>query len=103
VDTPFAQLAAVRKAQAEVEEAEGKLRMVKVWTREFDRLAGPMVKRLESLRGVLEDDMPKAVAYLVGVERTLQAYADTRSTAPSAPPADTAGASPPPEAPAEPS
>ena len=95
VDTPFAQLAAVRKAQADVDEAEGKLRMVKLWTREFDRLASPLVKRLESLRGVLEDDMPKAIAYLVGVERALDAYADTRSTAPPAPPAETTETAPP--------
>lgn len=95
VDTPFAQLAAVRKAKADVEEAEGKLRMVKLWTREFDRLAGPMVKRLESLRGVLEEDMPQGIAYLTGVERALHAYADTHSTVPPTPPGDHAGDSPP--------
>ncbi len=104
VDTPFAQLAAVRKAQAEVDEAEGKLRMVKLWTREYDRLTGPMVKRLESLRGVLEEDMPQAIAFLVGIERTLQAYADTHSTAPAiAPQADsTQDDQPAPQPPADP-
>ena len=103
VDTPFPQLAAVRKAQAEVEEAEGKLRLVKVWTREFDRLAGPLVKRMDSLRGVLEEDMPQAIAYLVGVERALQAYADSRSPASAPQPAGaTQPDTPPPEPPAGP-
>ena len=100
VDTPFVQIAAVRKAQAAVEEAEAKLRMIKMWTREFDRLADPMVKRLESLRGVLEEDMPKAIAYLVGIERSLDAYANTRLDGPQAPPA---GADPATSPPADPS
>ena len=50
----------VRKCKAAVEEAEEKLRNVKRWSRDFDHLADPLVKRLESLRYHLDYELPKA-------------------------------------------
>ena len=69
--------AAVNKAKRAVEEATEKLRCVKNWTQNYDGYADPIVKRLESLRQFLSDDMPKAIAYLVNVQRTLAAYSSS--------------------------
>src|SRR5688572_28030126 len=56
-----AQENAVRKAEAAVAEAEEKLRNVKRWSRDFDHMVDPMVKRLEGLRYYLDYDLPKGV------------------------------------------
>ena len=84
--------AAVNKAKHAMDEANEKLRRVKTWTQNYDGYADPIVKRLESLRQFLSDDMPKAIAYLVNVQRTLAAY----SSLPSAE-SVSAATSPPPE------
>jgi beta-galactosidase/beta-glucuronidase len=68
---------AVRKAKRFLEEAEEKLKKTKLWCRNFDNQAAPMVKRLESLRQFLEFDLPKAVHYLAQQQKTLDAYAQT--------------------------
>ena len=75
---------AVRKAKEALAEAEEKLRCVKRWNRDFDGLADPLVKRLESLRSYLDFELPDAVAYLVQAQRTLDAY--TEGPAPEATP-----------------
>lgn len=81
---------AVRKARAAVAEAEEKLRNVKQWTRNFDHCADPMLKRIDGLRALLDHDMPKAIAYLLQAEKTLEAYSEmapaTRPKASSPPP-----------------
>jgi hypothetical protein len=78
---------AVRRAKAAVEEAEEKLRNVKLWTRNFDHCADPLIKRLESFRQVLDHDMPKAISYLLQAQKTLEEYSDRTLSAPaSAPP-----------------
>ena len=81
---------AVRKAKAALEEAEGKLRNVKRWNRDFDSAADPLVKRLESLRSYLDFELPDAIAYLVQAQRTLDAYTESPAPepAPAAPPTD---------------
>ena len=76
-DTTAAQESAVRKAKAALAEAEDKLRAIKQWNRNFDGCADPLVKGLNSLREFLDQDMPKALAYLVQAQRTLEAYAET--------------------------
>src|ERR1700759_1061575 len=53
------QKAAVRKAKLALDQAEEKIRAIKVWTRNFDGQFDPMVKRLDTLRQYLEHDMPK--------------------------------------------
>lgn len=72
------QKSAVRKAKEAVEAAENKLRKVKVWTRDFERMAQPLIMRMESLRSVLNEDMPKAIWHLAQAEKTLDAYMETR-------------------------
>jgi hypothetical protein len=67
---------AVEKAKRALEEAQGRLRRVKQWAQNFDNAADPIVKRMESIRQYLDVDMPKAIAYLVNLQRTLAAYAE---------------------------
>ena len=86
--------AAVNKAKRAKEEAEEKLRCVKKWAQNYEGCADPIVKRLESLRQLLDTDMPKALGYLVNVQRTLAAYA-------SSPMGETVTAAPLPSAPEE--
>lgn len=76
-----ARQAAVNQAKRALTEAEDKLRRVKAWNQNFDHCADPVVKRLESLRELLNQDMPKAISYLVNVQRTLEAYADAQAPA----------------------
>jgi len=76
-DSMTMQKAALRKAQAALDEATEKMRHIKVWTRNFDATFDPMVKRLDGLRFYLEQDMPKAIAYLMDALRALEAYAET--------------------------
>jgi DNA repair ATPase RecN len=77
----MARQAAVSKAQRAVSEAEDKIRKVKSWSQNFDNRADPVVKRLESLRQLLDHDMPKAITYLATAQRTLEAYAETSAPA----------------------
>lgn len=88
-DSTLAQEEAVRKATRAMEEAETKRRNVKKWTRDYDQVLEPLVKKLESLRHYLDHDIPKAIAFLVQAQQTLEAYAGTgpRNASPAPPPA----------------
>ena len=90
---------AVRKARRAVAEAEEKLRHVKKWTRNYDSIVEPMIKQVEGLRGYLDHEMIKSLAYLVQAQKTLEGYSEAMP-APDAgsPPAGTT-----PSAPAQPS
>ena len=76
-----AQKMAVHKAKRALEEAEEKLRNVKLWTRDFDGHLDPRAKKLEALRQVLDFELPKAITYLVEILRTLDSYAGTHPVA----------------------
>lgn len=75
---------AVHKAKRALTHAEEKIRAVQIWTRDFDHLIDPLTRRLESLRQVLDHDLPKGLAVLVQTQRTLEAYAEVAP--PAAPP-----------------
>jgi hypothetical protein len=77
---------AVRKARRSVAEAEEKLRNVKKWNKNYDSIVDPMLKQLEGLRGYLDHDMIKSLAYLVQAQKTLEGYSEA------APPPDSAPA-----------
>ena len=77
---------ALRKAKRAVDEATEKMNKVRMWTRDFDRYADPLVKRLETFRSFLDHTMPKAVHYLEQVERILTSYTDTAVPVDSPPP-----------------
>jgi alkylhydroperoxidase family enzyme len=76
IDSPSAQQAMVRKMRREVEEAEDKLRKIKHWNNSFDSTFDPLAKRMEGLRQFLEQDLPKAIAYLDLQQKTLISYAE---------------------------
>lgn len=67
---------AVRKAKEAVRAAEEKLRKTKLWCRDFDRVAEPLVRRLESFHHYLEHDLPKGVVLLQRLLETLDAYTE---------------------------
>lgn len=85
VDTPSMQQMAVRKARRVLEEAQEKLRLVKIWNRDFDTQADPLVRKLESLRYYLDHELPDAVSFLSQAQRTLETYAETPLPGTSAP------------------
>lgn len=91
IDTPSVQQMQVRKARRALDEAEGKLAMVKKWSRDYDGHADPLSKKLDSLRHHLDQVMPHGVTYLVQAQRTLEGYTETpweqmADTNPAAPP-----------------
>jgi hypothetical protein len=67
---------AVQRAQRAVEEAEGKLKIIKMWNRDFDAKVEPLARQLEKLHTFLSHDLVQAGAYLARAITTLQAYAD---------------------------
>jgi chromosome segregation ATPase len=83
VDNPAAQQMAVRKARAALEEAQSKMERTKHWARDFDRNVDPMARKLDSLRDFVDTDLAKAVAYLVEIQKILDAY--NESPMPAAP------------------
>lgn len=85
VDSPTLQQAAVRKARAALEEAQARAERTKAWARDFDRTIDPLARKADSLRDFLDADLAKAVAYLVEIQKILEAYNET--SAPSANPA----------------
>jgi hypothetical protein len=82
---------AARKARAALDEAAEKLRNVRRWVKNYEPAMDPLLKKLETLRGVLDNDLPLAGAFLVQAQRTLETYAETRLS-PQAGPQDAASA-----------
>lgn len=70
------QTMAVHRAQHAVGEAEEKLVRLKRWDRELESRSAPLLKEIEQLHSFLTAEMPKAIAYLTQVVRTLDAYAE---------------------------
>ncbi|MEI6492119.1 MAG: hypothetical protein WCO94_06195 [Verrucomicrobiota bacterium] len=70
------ELMAARRAKKAFDEAEEKLQSVKRWARNFESCIAPLAKKLESLRGVLDHELPKAVSYLLETQKTLESYAE---------------------------
>jgi hypothetical protein len=64
------------RTQRAVREAEEKLVRLKKWDRELDNRAAPLLKEVEQLHSFLTAEMPKAIAYLSQVVRSLDAYTD---------------------------
>ena len=77
-DVRTAEQMAVMKARQAAEEAHGKLRKIRKWTRDFDNKLLPLVKELEHLRSLLGTDLPKAALHLGQVIKALEAYARVR-------------------------
>jgi chromosome segregation ATPase len=84
-ENPTIQQMAVHKAKRALEEAEAKMRKVKLWMRDFDSAVDPLNKGLNSLRAFLDHDLPQGIAYLVEVQKIMQDYMESQK-APAAPP-----------------
>ena len=65
---------AVTRLRRKVREIEEKLGVLKKWTRNYDNLVDPLVKKLDGLQHLLTHEMPKAVSTLVQSEQALDAY-----------------------------
>jgi hypothetical protein len=67
---------AVRRAQQAVNLAEDKLKQLKHWDRELENRSAPLLKEVEHLHGYLVGELPRAIAQLSQIVRTLDAYTD---------------------------
>ncbi|MEO6052425.1 MAG: hypothetical protein ABIP97_00280 [Chthoniobacterales bacterium] len=70
------QTAAVRKTKQALDDAENKMRSVKRWTRDFEPAVAAPSKKLDSVRQLLDHEMPKAIAYLLETQKILEGYTD---------------------------
>jgi hypothetical protein len=70
------QVMAVQRAERSMRECEGKLNVVKKWSRELESKTEPLVKQTGQLQTYLATDMPRAVAFLDQVMQVLEAYAE---------------------------
>lgn len=70
------ELLAMRRAKMAFVEAEEKLRNVKRWSHNFESSISPLAKKLETLRGVLDHELPRAISYLLEAQKALEFYAE---------------------------
>jgi DNA repair exonuclease SbcCD ATPase subunit len=82
LDNLSAQQAAVHKAKRALDEAQEKMRKVKLWMRDFDGTVEPMAKGLNSLRAYLDHDLPQGIAYLSEVQKIMESYTEMQRPAP---------------------
>jgi hypothetical protein len=73
-----AQQLMVQRAKHAVEEAQQKLAMLKKWDREIDNRSEPLVKQVDQFQSFVATEMPRAIAYLTEVIKTLEAYAEIK-------------------------
>jgi hypothetical protein len=73
-ETTSLQQMVVQRTQRAVREAEEKLARLKKWDRELENRSEPLVKSAEQFHTFLTTEMPKAIAYLAQVVKTLEAY-----------------------------
>ena len=69
-------LMAVQRAERTNREAEAKMAVLKKWDRDLENRTDPLVKQVTQFHSFLATDMTRAVAYLVQVVKSLEAYAD---------------------------
>jgi hypothetical protein len=75
-ETTSLQQMTVNRARHAVHDAEEKLAALKKWDRELDNRSAPLLKEVEQLHSFLTAEMPRAVAQLAQMVRTLDAYAE---------------------------
>jgi archaellum component FlaC len=77
-DNLTVQQMAVHKAKRSLEEAQDKMRKIKIWIRDFDGAVEPLAKGLNSLRGFLDHELPKGIAYLSEVQKIMEGYMEVQ-------------------------
>ena len=85
---------AVQRSRRALEEAEGKLKRIKHWNREFDSRVEPLARQLEKLHTFLANDMVRAAAHLARIVEMLWAYTDAIAPAAAGPTTATSSPSP---------
>ena len=73
-----AQQLIMHKAKAACEEAQAKIAMLKKWERELENRSEPMIKQVDQFQSFVTAEMPRAIAYLSQVIKSLEAYAEVR-------------------------
>jgi hypothetical protein len=81
--------AMVRRGREALGEAEGKLKAVRKWIRDFDEVLGPGARQVELLRERLSGELNEAVTDLTRITQLLADYADVRPEAAPKPAEDT--------------
>ena len=76
---------AVQKAQRAVNEAEGKLAMLKKWDRELESRVDPLIKQIEQFHGYLCTEFAHGAVQLDQIVKILDAYLDTAALGHAAP------------------
>jgi hypothetical protein len=94
-DETSAEVMAVHRAKRAVEEAQQKLRIVKLWDRDFESRVQPLLKQVEKLHTLYANELPKAIAHLAQLTKSLEDYADVPASQRSAPPETEPGNLPP--------
>jgi chromosome segregation ATPase len=95
LDNVSAQQAAVNKARRALDEAQDKMRKVKLWIRDFDGTVDPMAKGLNSLRHYLDHELPRGIAFISEMEKIMESYTEAPKPAQSPPGETAAGAAAP--------
>ena len=67
----------VQRHRTALEEAENKLRRSKRWAIDFDQRVEPLLSKVETLRIIFEQDMPKALAFLDNTIDLMHRYTDS--------------------------
>jgi len=71
-----AQQLLMHRAKAACEEAEKKIALLRKWDKELDNRAEPLVKQVDQFQSFVTSELPKAIAYLGQVIKSLEAYAE---------------------------
>lgn len=75
-ETTSVQFLAKQRAEREVNEAMAKMAMLKKWDHELEGRADPLLRQVENVHDFMMTEMPRAVAYLTEIIKSLEAYAD---------------------------
>ena len=67
----------VNRLRRALRDAGDKLRVTKKWARNYDGVVEPLAKKLEVLRFLITQQLPKGTQYLKQAADTLHAYAET--------------------------
>jgi hypothetical protein len=71
-----AQQLLMHKAKAACEDAEKKIALLRKWDKELDNRAEPLVKQVDQFQSFVSSELPRAIAYLGQVIKSLEAYAE---------------------------
>jgi hypothetical protein len=73
-----AQQLIVHRAKQAFEEAQDKIARMKKWERELENRSEPMVKQVDQFQSFVATELPRAIAYLGQIIKSLEAYTEIR-------------------------